>query len=112
MICLPGIRIVEIAKVEAYLLNRDHPTGRAKAAFFGRFGYASIDAIAFAMALDRHGAARPITRTSTNAYGVKYEVQCNFETPDRRNPCIVTIWLQPSGEAGCRLITAYPADRR
>jgi hypothetical protein len=112
MIGLPGIRIVEIAKVEAYLLNHDHPTGRAKATFFGRFGYESIDAVAFAMALDRHGATRPIMRTSTSPYGAKYEVRCSLETPDGRNPCIVTIWLQPDGEAGCRLITAYPADRR
>ena len=112
MIGLSGIRIVEIAKVETYLLNRDHPTGRAKAAFFARFGYDSVNQVAFAMALDRHGATRPIVRTSTNAYGVKYEVRCSFETPDGRDPCIVTIWLRPEGEAACRLITAYPADRR
>ena len=112
MIGLPGIRVIEIAKVEAYLLNRDHPTGRAKATFFGRFGYDSSDPIAFAVALDRHGATRPIVRTSSNAHGMKYEVRCSLETPDGRNPCIVTIWLQPDGEAGCRLITAYPADHR
>jgi hypothetical protein len=112
MIGLPGTRIVEMAKVEAYLLDRRHPTGRAKAVFFERFGYHSADPIAFAIALDRHGATRPVIRTSSNAYGVKYEVRCSLETPDGRNPCIVTIWLQPSGEASCRLITAYPLDRK
>jgi filamentous hemagglutinin len=111
MIGLPGIRVVEIAKVEAYLLNQDHPTGRAKAAFFARFGYDSTDPVAFAVALDRHGATRPILRTSANAYGIKYEVRCGLETPDGRNPCIVTVWLQRERESACRLITAYPADR-
>ncbi|MCP3733279.1 hypothetical protein M9979_00060 [Sphingomonas sp. RP10(2022)] len=108
---LPGMRIVGLAKIEAYLLSRDHPTGRAKAAFFERFGFSPSDPLAFAMALDRHGAMRPVVRTLTNEYGTKHEVRCSLLTPDGRNPCIVTVWLQPRGEAGFRLITAYPGDR-
>jgi len=106
---LPSVRIIEMGKVENYLLNRDHPTGRDKAAFFASFGFVSMDGQRLAVALDRHGASRPVVRTTQSEFGQKYEVRCAIETPDRRDPCIVTIWFQPDGEASCRLITAYPS---
>lgn len=99
-----------MTKVEGYLLNPDHPTGRGKAAFFARFGFLPADALAFAVALDRHGATRPVVRVTVSDFGRKHEVRCGLDGLDGRNPCIVTIWFQSHGEHGCRLVTAYPSQ--
>jgi hypothetical protein len=31
-------------------------------------------------------------------HGVKYVVECSLETPDRRNPCLRSVWIIETGQ--------------
>jgi hypothetical protein len=100
--------IVAREKITDYLLEATHPVGRGKAAFFGALGFSRQDWRALASALGEHPSRNPIERTSQTPFGSKHVVRCTFESPDGRNPCIVTVWMR-DGTAPARLVTAYPA---
>ncbi len=42
-------------------------------------------------------------------YGMKFIVRCTLRTPDKRDPCIMTVWIAETG-AYPRLVTAYPSS--
>lgn len=94
-------------KVHAYLLAPEHPDNKGRALFFHRFGFARDEWPTLASALIAHPARNAVTRVATAGLGTRYRVQCTLVTPDRRNPCIITVWLVESGEPP-RLVTAFP----
>ena len=50
-----------------------------------------------------------MVRTMTDAIRTKYVVRCAVETPDGRNPCIVSVWaIEEADRTRPRLLTAYP----
>lgn len=101
-------RDVTATKILDYLLSESHPIGREKAAFFQRYGFdAGAWEILKASLLD-HPERNPVAAARTD-FGTKYVVRCSIETPDRRNPCIVTVWMVEDGTETARLVTAYPA---
>jgi len=95
-------------KITDYLLNQNHSLGGSKAQFFLSFGFSSAQWQELAAALSEHAARTPAVETIPVAYGMKYLVRCGLQTPDGRNPCIVTVWMKDS-DAPPRLVTAYPA---
>ena len=95
-------------KIFEYLLNLEHRVGGPKARFFLGFGFALEQWQRFAAALHDHPKANPVEEIET-PFGTKHVVRCNVETPDGRNPCIITVWMQEQNEAA-RLVTAYPAE--
>lgn len=105
----PAMPVVERRKVVEYLLAQDHPQGGAKARFFQRFGFARDDWQRLADALVRHGQERELSGEHLSPAGIKYALACAIETPDGRNPCIISIWIVEGAQAP-RLITAYPAS--
>ncbi len=100
--------VVDSAKLTEYLLSFTHPVGRAKAEFFGRFGFARERYEMLRAALLAHGASRPIVETHRSEHGVKYVVQCSMKAPDGREPCIFSVWIVDAGRSSPRLVTAYP----
>src|SRR4051794_40727233 len=78
------------AKITNYLLDEEHPIGRHKARFFVQFGFSIERWQEMASALTKHPSRNPIEEINS-PYGKKYVVQCSMETPDGRNPCIVTV---------------------
>jgi hypothetical protein len=101
-------RTVAREKIVEYLLRPDHPLGGPKARFFRGFGFSLERWQQLAAALRNHPEQNPIEASISTPFGMKYLVRCNLGTPDRRDPCIVTVWLKE--EAGpARLVTAYPA---
>jgi filamentous hemagglutinin len=52
---------------------------------------------------------RDVVQAKNTAFGDKYELKCELRTPDKRNPCIVTVWIVEKGQEAPKLITAYPA---
>lgn len=106
---LPGAEsaIVEERKILEYLLNLNHEEGRGKAQFFMSFGFTREDWGALRDALQRHAVHHLVSKNAGTPYGVNCCVDCSVETPDRRNPCIRTVWELKS-EAAPRLITAHP----
>ena len=84
---------IDPRRITEYLLNPNSEAGLPKARFFQAGGFTSEHWPAFADALLAH------TRTATleevddaSPYGTKYVFRCTIETPDRRNPCILSVW--------------------
>lgn len=103
-------RIVPPAKLTDYLLDPDHPAGGPKAAFFRRFGFSIDRPDVMIAALIAHPDRNPVEATHLDQWGMRYTVRCRIETPDRRDPCILTVWILPPGHGEARLVTAYPAE--
>jgi hypothetical protein len=101
--------IVTDKKITDYLLCETHAQGQHKANFFKRFGFTVTDIDTFRESLIQHSMNREIEQTKYSYFGVKYELKCIMQTPDGRNPCIITVWIIENGEESPKLITAYPA---
>ncbi len=99
--------IVEEAKIIGYLLSRDHIEGGSKARFFLARGFSAETWPEFADALKKHGATQTVTSEVATRHGRKYVVECVIETPDKLNPCILTVWILSDAKPP-RLITAHP----
>lgn len=98
---------VEPQKIERYLMNLEHMDGAPKASFFMAHGFTQSDLAALGSALTAHPKANLVVASETNAYGLKSVVECTIQTPDRRNPCIRSVWID-EGDGKPRLVTAYP----
>jgi filamentous hemagglutinin len=105
-------RSVPPSKLTDYLLRPDHPVGGSKAAFFQAFGFSLDRPDIITAAFIAHPDRNPVADTEHSRWGVKYTVRCRVRTPDGRDPCILTVWIVPTGERGARLVTAYPDDGR
>ena len=101
------VLIVEQAKISGYLLDLDHKEGGPKAKFFLKRGFTPSAWETMAEALRQHGRTQPVTETSETRFGRKFTVECQLTTPDGRNPCILTAWIQ-EGTRPPRLVTAHP----
>ena len=106
---LPGAAaaVVEEAKVRGYLLNSRHPQNGGKAAYFRAIGFVAEHWIVMRDALIGHAVFNQIAGTSRSRHGTKHLVRCSIVTPDRRNPCITTVWIIDSNRPP-RLVTSYP----
>lgn len=105
----PDEIVVESRKLTDYLLCDSHPDGASKAKFFVRFGFDVSGAEILAEALVQHGRTREVVEASATDFGMKYVLQCTLITPDKRDPCIRSVWIAEGSEAP-RLVTAYPND--
>ena len=47
------------------------------------------------------------TNIEPTDFGTKYQVECQLETPDEMNPCILSVWIVED-DLPPRLITAHP----
>ena len=102
--------VVEDAKLLGYLLNPDHPHGRHKARYMGRFGFSASDADQLRDALLAHCRSHEMTTVRQTGFGPRYAVEGQLLTPDGRNPLVRTVWQMDKGEVAPRLITAYPLE--
>jgi hypothetical protein len=101
--------VVDNDKIDKYLLSDVHTDGKHKAAFFKRFGFSNGEPEIIVTSLKEHAIDRDVVGTEDNAQGKKYELVCEFKTPDFRNPCIRSIWIIKHNETFPRFVTAYPA---
>jgi hypothetical protein len=106
---MPGadICVVNESKIRDYLLSETHPVGRGKALFFKQRGFCSDDWLRLAAALRAHPRQNPILHTELSTYGQKFTIRCKIETPDGRNPCIVTVWIVEEDEAPRCLVPGF-----
>jgi hypothetical protein len=103
--------VVAEAKLTNYLLNEAHPSGKDKAAFFMRFGFAAAEWKILKQALLNHGAANQVTSLLTTPEGIHYAIEGILLTPDGRNPLIRSVWAIDRDSKIPRFITAYPLKR-
>ena len=101
--------IVLDKKITDYLLSDSHEIGKHKADFFKRFGFDISDVDTFKNSLIQHSNEREIEKTNSSEYGYKYELKCEIQTPDKRNPCVVTVWIIEIGKQRPTFVTAYPS---
>lgn len=95
-------------KIIHYLLSSTHPAGRAKAAFFGRFGFRASAGQRLRDALLDHARSADIVSVGDTPFGNKYTVEGPLATPGARNPRVRSIRFVATGETAARLVTAYP----
>jgi len=88
-----GQLAVERRKVVDYLLSETHPDGESKARFFTARGFTRNRSRGLADALLQHGREREVETETSNDYGIKYILRCELVTPDKRNPCIKSVWI-------------------
>ena len=98
---------VDQAKIQDYLLNLDHVDGHDKAVFFLKFGFRRSDWKILAEPLREHGRTQPIVAQKHSVHGQKFEVRCNLPSPDGRNPCVTSVWIQEVTH-DLRLVTVLP----
>ena len=110
---LPNVHLTRIDrdKITDYLLSSANPRGRAKAAFFMSYGFSVARWQELAGALRRHAASHTVARVLDTAYGPRYHVAGEMETPDGRNPLVRAVWQVDLGSDQPRFITAYPYRR-
>lgn len=95
-------------KITDYLLCLTHPAGKDKARFFSAFGFGIDRMDIFIDALIQHSVVRDVDSELPSPFGVKYRMVCEIQTPDKRNPCIVSVWIIDNGTEVPKLVTAYP----
>src|SRR5436309_2183830 len=89
-------------------VTRHRPVdGSSKARYFRDRGFYIQNMHEFADELKQHAATQTITREEATPHGRKYVVECIINTPDRRNPCILTVWIEVR-QSPPRLVTAHP----
>ena len=107
---LPNAHLARVdqEKITDYLLSSVNPRGRAKAGFFLSFGFSVARWEELGEALRRHAASHEVARVVETAYGLRYHVDGEIETPDGRNPLVRTVWQIDLGRDYPRFITAHP----
>ena len=107
---LPNADRARIApeKILGYLLSPLHPTGRSKARFFRNLGYTSERSLLLVRALLRIAEEGEVVETVGTAFGTKYVVTGDLETPRRRRVRLTTVWIIPVNEEAPHFVTAYP----
>jgi len=100
--------IVEPRKITDYLLARIHPAGRAKAAFFARFGFTVAEWPRLRDALLDHARSAPIASAADTPFGKKYVLEGPLAAPDGRKPEVRAVWFIANGETIPKFVTAYP----
>ena len=102
---LPNVdrAVVDPSKIRDYLLSKEHPVGRFKAAFFGSLDYSREDWETLRDHLLRISRDVDVVMGQENEFGQKYEIRGALEGPSGRSAEIVL-----HGEDTPRFITAYP----
>lgn len=100
--------VVAESKIVGYLLSTGHPIGRAKAAFFLRFGFRPEAWQVLEAALISHARANPVAGSEETAFGTKYLIDGPLLAPDGRSPTVRAVWFVEAGEEQPRFVTAYP----
>jgi hypothetical protein len=103
------LAIVEQRKITRHLLASGHPAGRAKAAFFERFGFRVAEWGRLRDALLEHARSTRSIFIADTEFGRKYVLEGPLTTPDGRKPRVRTVWFVAIGETVPRLVTAYAA---
>jgi hypothetical protein len=104
----PERLVVEREKIADYLLNPAHRYGASKARFFTGFGFRLEAWELLAEALREHGRTQEVVGTRETAFGRRYTVEGELNTPGARRPRVRTVWQCDEGAVASRLISAYP----
>ena len=102
---------VEREKITGYLLVRSHKQGGSKADRFIKFGFSIERWEILAQALTVQGIRNEVINTESTAYGMKYVIEGDIETPNGIPLYVRSVWQIDWGTESPRLVTAYPIGR-
>ncbi|MGH9947191.1 MAG: DUF6883 domain-containing protein [Pyrinomonadaceae bacterium] len=102
------IAIAPRGKIMDYLLSFVHKDGRAKAAFFSKFGFGVENWEVLAVALKNHAAEHDEKKQEATLFGIRYIIEGELDAPDGRKPRIRVVWFIESESDVPKLVTAYP----
>ena len=105
-----GNAFVPPEKLTNYLLDEDHPKGRAKSEFFRRFGYTLAKESELAAALLNHVRENGIVKEAPSPFGMRYIAEGPIDGADGRRPNVRSVWFVEHGSTSPRLISAYPLE--
>jgi hypothetical protein len=100
--------IVQEPKLTGYLLSSTHRVGKAKAAFFQRFGFTATAWEVLAESLREHARENEVATSGVTPFGVRYTVEGPLRAPDGRAPLVCVVWFVENNQTIPRLATAYP----
>ena len=95
-------------KITDYLLAETHPAGGPKAAFFRAFGFNDGNVGALEQGLLRIAGKEEVLETDASAYGAKYVIDGQLDTPSGTSVFVRTVWVVDLGTDRPRFVTAYP----
>lgn len=101
--------IVSERKVRDYLLNLDHPKGRAKAVFFLSLGFNRDKWAVLASALETHFITAVPRERESEEYGVRLECLAPLQTPSGRTPMVLSAWILRPGSKVPEFLSTYPS---
>jgi hypothetical protein len=100
--------LVPKAKITDYLLSLTHRDGCTKAKFFMQFGFSVQQWEILAEALKYHAVSNKIAKTEISYFGIRYIIEGHISSPDKRNPCVRSVWFVENGADIPYFVTAYP----
>jgi hypothetical protein len=104
--------VIEPAKLQAYLLSRDHAIGRFKAAFFLALGYSPENWRQLEQDLRSQHLSQGATTEEQTPYGHKCAICATLVGPSGGSAEVVSVWVVRTGEQFPRFVTAYPEGSR
>ena len=110
---LPNIdrAVLDPSKIRDYLLSKEHPVGRFKAAFFGSLVHAVKDWERLRDDLLQVSRDVDVVMGQASDFGQKYEIRGRLEGPSGRSAEVVLVWMILHEEDVPRFITAYPGGK-
>lgn len=95
-------------KITHYLLDPSNAQGAGKAKFFMARGFTQRNWHQLKNALLEHPQRNHVSSQTANHHGEKYEISCSLLTPDKTNPCVISVWIIQPSDPFPRFVTAYP----
>jgi len=107
---IPNSESAEISpgKLRLYLLSREHPVGRFKAAFFAGLGFTDANWRDLEGALLAHVRSEPAESLGSGPYGEKYRIRSTLQGP-AGSALVDAIWILGSSGRP-QFVTAYPSE--
>ena len=100
--------VIPKEKLTNYLLSETHSTGKFKARFFRNLGFNKSNIDLFEKFIYRIAQDKTIIQKSISAYGIKYAIDGEIETPNGETVKVRTVWIIEKGQKNPRFITLYP----
>ena len=104
--------VIDVEKLQAYILSPAHPIGRFKAVFFRKLGYSVDNWEAFEQRLREHILSCDVTKMEESRYGRKFVVEGPMLGLSGDAVQIISVWVILKGEDIPRFVTAYPGGLR
>lgn len=99
--------VVPASKLIDYLLSREHPIGRHKAAFFVSIGFGRAEPRLLEAAILEHASIGSLISRERTRFGDRFVLDGPIRTPSGRLVPLRSVWFASDSEKAV-LVTAYP----